>query len=102
MSNSELSNLIVYFKELTKRLTPSTIWGTWSTLKKTLNTRENIDFSKFQNLKSLVKGNSKGHKSKKSLVLKWDEIMKFMNDAPDKKHLDEKVSIDIYFHQVLN
>ncbi|XP_057319465.1 uncharacterized protein LOC130663914 [Microplitis mediator] len=91
LSNSEESNLIVYFKELTKKLSPSTIWGIWSMLKKTLNTRENIDISKFQNLKSLVKGNSKSYKSKKSLVLKWDEIMKFMNDAPDKTHLDKKV-----------
>lgn len=95
LSNSEENNLIVYFKELSKKLQPSTIWSMWSMLKKTLNTNENIDIGKFQNLKSLVKNNSKGFRPKKSLVLKLTEITKFINDAPDATHLDQKVSINI-------
>ncbi|XP_066585168.1 uncharacterized protein [Prorops nasuta] len=60
-------------------------------LKKTLNTKSNVDISKFHNLKSLIKNNSKGYKPKKSLVLKWDEIMEFINNAPDYVHLVSKV-----------
>lgn len=97
LSSSEETNLIVYFKDLTKKLKPSTLWSIWSMLRKTLNTKDNIDINRFQNLKSLIKNNSKGYKPKKSLVLKWEEIMKFVNDTSDYTHLGSKVSIDISF-----
>lgn len=102
LSNSEENNLIVYFKDLSKKLKPSTLWSIWSILKKTLNSRENINLNHFLNLKALVKNNSKGYKPKKSLVLKWDEILKFINDAPDYVHLASKVSIYINFYLLLS
>lgn len=102
LSSSEEMNLIVYFKDLTKKLKPSTLWCIWSMLRKTLNTRDNIDLNKFQNLKSMIKNNSKGYKPKKSLVFKWSEIMKFVNDGSDHTHLASKVSIDIHFYEFLN
>lgn len=102
LSNSEETNLVVYFKDLTKKLKPSTLWCIWSMLKKTLNTRDNVDLTKFQNLKSLMKNNSKGYQPKKSPVFKWDEITKFMNDASDHTHLVSKVSIVIYLYEFLN
>ena len=102
LSSSEECNLIVYFKDLTEKLKPSTLWSIWSMLKKTLNTRENIDINRFSNLKCLIKNNSKGYKPKKSLVFKWDDIMKFMNNAPNHIYLISKVSIYIHFHQLLN
>ncbi|XP_039307828.1 uncharacterized protein LOC120358251 [Solenopsis invicta] len=91
LSNSAENNLIVYFKELSKKLKPSTIWSVWSILKSTLNTRDNVNINNFLNLKALVKNNSKGYKPKKSSVLKWDEILKFINNAPDYVHLASKV-----------
>ena len=91
LSSSEESNLIVYFKDLSEKLKPSTLWSIWSMLKKTLNTRDNVDINKFQNLKNLIKNNSKGYKPKKSLVFSWDEIMKFINSAPDYIYLISKV-----------
>ena len=97
LSSSEESNLVVYFKELSKKLKPPTLWSIWSMLKKTLNTRDNVDISRFQNLRSLIKKNSKGYKPKKSLVLKWDEIINFMSNAPDYIYLASKVSIYIHF-----
>src|SRR5436190_18544419 len=69
LSNSAENNLIVYFKELSKKLKPSTIWSVWSILKSTLNTRDNVNINNFLNLKALVKNNSKGYKPKKSSVL---------------------------------
>jgi nucleoid DNA-binding protein len=92
----------VYFKELSKKLKPSTIWSVWSILKSTLNTRDNVNINNFLNLKALVKNNSKGSKPKKSSVLKWDEILKFINNAPDYVHLASKVSIYINFYLLLN
>lgn len=91
LSVSEENNLIVYFKSLSSRLCPSTLWGIHSMLKSTLNTRDNIDISKFYKLKGLVKNNAKGHKPKKSAVLTWDEVINFVNNAPDYIHLANKV-----------
>ncbi|XP_071553455.1 uncharacterized protein [Temnothorax nylanderi] len=91
LSNCEENNLIVYFKDLSKKLKPSTLWSVWSILKSTLNSRDNVNIDNFLSLKALVKNNSKGYKPKKSLVLKWDEILKFINNAPDYVHLASKV-----------
>ncbi|XP_074112410.1 uncharacterized protein LOC141536069 isoform X2 [Cotesia typhae] len=70
---------------------PSTLWSIHSMLKSTLNAIDNIDISKFYKLKDLVKNNAKGHKPKKSAVLTWDEVMAFINNAPDYTHLANKV-----------
>lgn len=99
MSSSEETNLVVYFKDLSAKLKPSTLWSLWSMLKKTLYSRESLDITKFYNLKSLIKNNSKGYKPKKSAILKWDEILKFINEASDDIHFVSKVSIYIYFYQ---
>lgn len=96
LSNSEESKLIVYFKDLIKRLKPTTVWSIWSMLKTTFNSRENIDISKFQNLKSIVRKNSKGYKPKKSLIFSWQDITRFINEAPNFVYLASKVSIQIY------
>lgn len=95
LSSSHESNLIVYFKELSKKLKPPTLWSIWSMLKKTLNTKENVDLGRFQNLKSLMKQNSKGYNPKKSAVLKWNEVMTFMKNATDMIYLASKVYIYI-------
>ena len=93
LSQSEESNLIVYFKSLSARLSPSTFWSVCSMLKSTLRARDNIDINKFHKLKGLIKNNAKGHKPKKSAVLTWNEVMKFLNNAPDYDHLVHKVCI---------
>ncbi|CAG5109257.1 Protein of unknown function [Cotesia congregata] len=87
LSDLEESNLIVYFTELSKKLKPPTLWSIWSMLKKTLNVKDNVDISKFHNFKCLIKNNSKGNKPKKSYVFTWNEIMNFMNNAPDLVYL---------------
>ncbi|XP_011304315.1 uncharacterized protein [Fopius arisanus] len=91
LSQSEESNLIVYFKGLSQRLSPNTLWSIHSMLKTTLNTKNNIDINKFYKLKSLIKTNSKGHKPKKSLVLTWNEVIEFLTNAPDHVYLASKV-----------
>lgn len=93
LSNSEETNLIVYFNQLKTKLKPPTLWSIWSMLRKTLSTKENIDIGTYLNLKCLIKNNAKGYRSKKAFVLKWDQIMKFMTDAEDDTYLAAKVII---------
>ncbi|OXU17037.1 hypothetical protein TSAR_016695 [Trichomalopsis sarcophagae] len=55
-----ISSLSDSQEKLTSKLKPPTLWSIWSMLKKTLNTRDNVDIS---------------YKPKKSLVLKWTDIV---------------------------
>lgn len=96
LSSSEENNLIVYFESLKGKLKPPTLWSIWSMLRKTLNVKDNINISNFLNLKSLIKTNAKGYKPKKAFVLRWNHIMKFMNEAPNDKFLAMKVIVVIY------
>ncbi|XP_044578608.1 uncharacterized protein LOC123261158 [Cotesia glomerata] len=91
LSTSEENNLIVYFKDLKKRLSPLTLWSVWSMLKKTLNTNDDIQINNFLNLKSMIKRNAKGHRPKKSFILTWEQIKKFIDEAPDSEYLAVKV-----------
>ena len=91
LSQSEESNLIVYFKSLSARLSPSTLWSVCSMLKSTFRARDNIDINKFHKLKGLIKNNARGHNPKKSAVFTWNEIMKFLNNASDYDYLAHKV-----------
>lgn len=93
LSKSEENNLIVYFGTLKGKLKPPTLWSIWSMLRKTLNAKDGIDISNFLNLKSIIKTNSKGYKPKKAFVLRWNQVMTFMNEAPDSTYLAMKVII---------
>ena len=98
LSQSEESNLIVYFKSLSGRLSPSTLCSVCSILKSTLRARGNIDINKFHKLKGLIKNNAKGHKLKKSAVLTWNEVMKYLTNALDYDHLAHKVRVYKIFY----
>uniref|UniRef100_A0ABD2WJ35 Uncharacterized protein n=1 Tax=Trichogramma kaykai TaxID=54128 RepID=A0ABD2WJ35_9HYME len=90
LSSSEENNLIVYFTELKSKLKPPTLWSIWSTLKKTLGTRDDINLENFLSLKSIIKANFKSYKPKKSALLRWEHITKFMDTAPDFDYLSLK------------
>lgn len=62
-------------------------------LKKTLSVNDDINISHFLNLKSLIKNNAKGYRPRKTSVLRWPQIIQFMNDAPDNVYLAIKVII---------
>ena len=47
LSDSHENNLIIYFTELKKRLSPPSLWSIWSILRKTLSTNEDINISNF-------------------------------------------------------
>lgn len=98
LSSSHESNLIVYFKELQQKLKPPTLWSIWSMLKKTLNSNDAIDITQFLNLKCLLSNNAKGYKPKKSAILKWKEVEKFINEAMDFLYLSSKVNHFYHAH----
>lgn len=102
LSSSLENNLIVYFKELidVKKFKAFTVWCVWSMLRKTFNTKENIDINRFQNLKSIVKKHAEGYKPKKSLVFTWENVWKYLNDAPDFVYLASKVGSYFYLNKV--
>lgn len=85
--------LMVYFKELSERYKPSTLWSTWSIIKTTLNQKEGIDINQYKQLKAFMKRQSDGYKSKKSKVLSPEEIEKFILKAPDEKYLAVKIAL---------
>ena len=101
-TNSEENNLIVYFNTLKLKLKPPTLWSIWSMLRNTLNTKDNIDITKFFALRSMIKNNGKGYKPKKSKTLTWAEIMNFMTTADDQVYLATKVIHYLYIHFAIN
>lgn len=102
LSTSEEKKLIVYFKELKdiKKFKASTIWSVWSMLKTTMNSKDNIDITKFQNLKAIVKKNSKGYKPTKALAFTWEQVTRFLDEASDNVYLATKVNNNIYFPKI--
>lgn len=85
--------LMAYFEEISKTKASSTLWSTYSMLKKTIRQYNNVDIKTYSNLIDLLKVEGKGFQPKKSKVLSADDINKFLTDAPDKKYLSTKVHV---------
>ncbi|CAG5109262.1 Protein of unknown function [Cotesia congregata] len=85
--------LLVYFKDLFKTLAPSTIWSRWSMLRTMISINQSIEIRNYSRLKTLIKNNAKSHRQKKSKVFSWNEIKKFIDEAPDNGYLIEKVVV---------
>ncbi|KAJ8671498.1 hypothetical protein QAD02_002757 [Eretmocerus hayati] len=76
---------------LSEDVVPTMLWSIWSMLRKTLGTREDVDLSRFLSLKSFVKNTNKGYKPKKAAVFRWNHIMRFMTEAPERTELAKQV-----------
>ena len=61
--------LIAYMKKLSQQIKPSTLWTTYSMLRTMLNNKHNIDILTYCKLRSFLKLQSSGYKSKKSKIL---------------------------------
>lgn len=101
VTNLTENHLIAYFELMGETKKSSTLWTTYSMLHTMLNTRQNIDISKFANLKTLLKTCSEGYEPKKSKILEIDDINRFINDAPDNMYLAMKVTILYYLLFIL-
>lgn len=84
--------LLGYFSQELNHLKSSSLWAIYSMLKTTLNTRKNVDISKYHKLIAYLKKKSHNHCPKKSKTLDLHQIKSFITDAPDTTYLMKKVS----------
>lgn len=81
--------LIAYFADLCQKMKP--LWSNYSMVRSTLSINNNVDISKYQKLRALLKRQSDGYKPKKSKILTKQQIETFMEHAPDDTYLMAKV-----------
>lgn len=84
--------LMAYFEHLSETKASSTLWSTYSMIKKMILQNHEIDISKYVNLINYLKIGNKNFQSKKAKTLTPEQIHKFLFEAPDLKHLATKVS----------
>lgn len=92
--------LLVYFQEISTKFKPCTLWTIYSMLKSTLNIKHEVDISKYCKLIAFLKRKSEGYTGKKSKTFLPEEIKKFLNEAPDKLYLMQKVSSELLKHYI--
>lgn len=85
--------LVAYFEHLKKSYAPSTLWSTYSKLKKTLLARKkvNIDDMPFKILKERIRAFGVDYQPKKSRVFTLEEVYDFCRRADNNKYLAMKV-----------
>ncbi len=84
--------MMAYFGEIAKKYKPSTLWCMYSMLRMQISMNHDVDISKYCKLTSFLKRKNDGFKPKKSKILTAEEINRFLLEAPDEKHLMNKVS----------
>lgn len=84
--------LLNYFDMLSESYSPNSLWSIYSKLKLTLNSYDHVNISNYTKLQSFLKRKNTGYQPKKSAVFTKDNIVKFLNDAPDEIYLATKVS----------
>lgn len=81
--------LVAYFDDLKKTKAPTTMWSTYSKLKKTLLALDgvNIEDKAFRMLKAQLKSYGVDYEPKKSKLFSLDEVYRFCREAPDEEYL---------------
>ena len=90
--------LMAYFKQLSEKLSPSTLWSKYSMLKTMIYHYLRIRIDNYNKLKNFVKVKNKGYKAKQAEVFTPDDMKKFFNTAPDTLFLDTKVNKIVFFY----
>jgi site-specific recombinase XerD len=83
--------MLAYLQTLSKDKKASTLWSTYSKLKACLNVYKNVDISKFSRVHAYLKIFSQGYEPKKSKILEFDHIHRFIVEADDNVFLAIKV-----------
>ena len=84
---------LVYFKDISKTISPPTLWNRFSMLKTTIKTFDKIDISTYHQLIAYIKEKNAKHLKKKSKIFTAENVSKFCNDATDELRLARKVNI---------
>jgi integrase len=85
--------LLAYFDYLSKLRKASSLWVYYSMLRSMISLKQNIDISKYVHLIAFLKRKSEGFRSKKSKVLRKEDITKFLKNADDKTYFMMKVAL---------
>jgi len=85
--------LMSYFREISEKFKPSTLWAQYSMLKATINCNHGIDIGRYTELLSFLKKKSDGFTSTKAKALTSEEVERFLTEAPDKEFLAVKVHV---------
>uniref|UniRef100_A0A1B6D397 Tyr recombinase domain-containing protein n=1 Tax=Clastoptera arizonana TaxID=38151 RepID=A0A1B6D397_9HEMI len=83
--------MLAYFTQKSKQCSPNTLWSIYSMLKSTIHLQLDIDISKYDKLLAFLKHQNVGYKSKKSKTLTHNEVIKFIQEAPDDIFLMKKL-----------
>lgn len=90
--NFSESVFLAYFQYLAKTKQPSTLWSTYSMLKSTVSSNNDVKLDTYSKLIAYLKRMSDGFKPKKSKVFSVKNVETFLNEAPDNIFLAVKVS----------
>ncbi|KAL1489038.1 hypothetical protein ABEB36_013983 [Hypothenemus hampei] len=83
--------LLAYFSKQFSTYKSSSLWSIFSMLKCTLRTKNNVDIGSYYKLIAFLKQKGVGYQPKKSKILTKEEILKFLQEAPDEEFLMMKV-----------
>lgn len=85
--------LIAYFSELSKTLSPCSLWSKYSMIRTMLYMEKNISIKNYEKLKAFIKKVNVGAKSKKAKVFTAAQVKEYLENAPDETYLATKVCI---------
>ena len=89
--------MLVYFNNLYQNFKPTTVQSHHSMIKAILKIDHDIDIGNYHKLNALMRTKSVGYEPTKSNVFEPEDILKFLNEAPDKMYLDHKVCKFFFF-----
>lgn len=85
--------LLAYMSEMSAKYKSSSLWSYYSKLKSTLLINKNVDIGKFSKLLAFLRKKSDGYVPKKSKILSREQILKFVEEAPDHNYLVTKIAV---------
>ncbi|XP_063370767.1 uncharacterized protein LOC134659091 [Cydia amplana] len=85
--------LLLYFEEISAKYKPSSLWAIYSMLKSGLKRSHNINMEEYGQLSAFLKKLSKGYVCKKVKALTYENVEKFIDEAPDDKYLATKAAL---------
>ncbi|XP_063391499.1 uncharacterized protein LOC134677015 isoform X4 [Cydia fagiglandana] len=86
--------LLSYFEEMSAKYKPTSLWAFYSMLKSGLKRRDNVNIKEYDQLRVFLKKLSEGYKAdNKVKVLTFENVEKFIDEAPDDRYLANKVAL---------
>lgn len=88
------SDCMAYFVERANSVKPSSLWAEYSMINSSLVGEKGVDLKQFSSLTEFMKRQALGYQSQRkcSKLFTKDQIIRFINEAPDDKYLMMKVN----------